>query len=318
MTLRLTIDEHRWQAHVDATRAAFPGLTPVVKGNGYGIGRAALAEFAQIWSRVLVMGTVHEALQHRRIADEQVLVLTPAVRRVSLPPWVLPTVGRTEHVEAVAGHTGAVAVKLRSTMNRYGTDPAGLAPLLDLLDRRGHQLYAVLLHLPLPSAPYAAASAVAEIEAWLPHVPKHVLVSVSHLDATAFAALRERHADRTFEIRLGTALWHGDKSFMHLRADVLDVHPVRAGDVVGYRHTPVAGDGTLVMVGAGSTHGVAPVDGGRSPFHFSRRRLDLVEAPHMHTSMCWVPAGEPVPQVGDWVDVQRPLIAVAADEVEWS
>jgi hypothetical protein len=105
---------------------------------------------------------------------------------------------------------------------------------------------------------------------------------------------------------------------LHLDADVLDTHPVDAGTPAGYRGDPVPSDGTLVMVGAGSAHGVAPLADGRSPFHFARRRLGLHEAPHMHTSMAFVPAGEPCPAVGDRVDVQRPLITTAVDEVVWA
>jgi hypothetical protein len=37
----------------------------------------------------------------------------------------------------------------------------------------------------------------------------------------------------------------------------------------------------------------------------------------MHTSMAFVPAGEPVPDVGRVVDVQRPLTMVTADRVAW-
>ena len=37
----------------------------------------------------------------------------------------------------------------------------------------------------------------------------------------------------------------------------------------------------------------------------------------MHTSLVVVPAGQPVPEVGDRVDVQRPLIYTHVDEVEW-
>jgi len=76
-------------------------------------------------------------------------------------------------------------------------------------------------------------------------------------------------------------------------------------------------DGTLVMIGAGSANGVAPLADGRSPFHFRHQRLDLLEAPHMHTSMVFVPAGEPCPTTGDWVDVQRPLTATTTDELRW-
>ena len=327
MTLRLTIDAGRWQAHVDAVRTSFtdavpPGapavtVAPVVKGNGYGIGRAQLTRLATAWSDLVVVGTVHEALQHERTGDELVRVLTPAVRPVDLPPWIVPTVGAPHHLPAIGGHTGPVAVKLASSMHRYGTDPAGLAVLLAELAARGNAVHAALVHLPLAeTAP--ADDRLAEVESWLAHVPPDVVISVSHLEPATVATLCARHPDRRVEVRLGTALWHGDKSFLHLGADVIDVRPVRAGTRVGYRGTPVEHDGVLVMVGAGSSHGVAPLADGRSPFHLRRRRVALVEAPHMHTSMCLVPDGDPVPEIGEWVDVQRPLTTVAPDEVVWS
>ena len=37
----------------------------------------------------------------------------------------------------------------------------------------------------------------------------------------------------------------------------------------------------------------------------------------MHTSMVFVPTGEPCPAIGDVVDVQRPLTMVAVDELTW-
>jgi hypothetical protein len=98
---------------------------------------------------------------------------------------------------------------------------------------------------------------------------------------------------------------------------VLAIHPVRAGDRAGYQLNEVPSDGHLVLVGAGSAHGVAALPGGASPFHFSRTRLALLEPPHMHTSMLHAPAGTPCPAVGDQVDVQRPLISTFVDEVEW-
>ena len=74
---------------------------------------------------------------------------------------------------------------------------------------------------------------------------------------------------------------------------------------------------TIVMIGAGTAHGVQPLDDGRSPFHFARRRLALLEPPHMHVAMALVPAGEPAPSSGGVVDVQRPLITTLVDEVRW-
>ena len=102
-----------------------------------------------------------------------------------------------------------------------------------------------------------------------------------------------------------------------LEADVLDIRRVVRGDHVGYRLSPVAVDGTLVMIGAGSANGVVPLAGDLSPFHFARTRLALVEPPHMHTSMAIVPSEQTCPQVGDWVDVQRPLTMTTIDELLW-
>ena len=142
-------------------------------------------------------------------------------------------------------------------------------------------------------------------------------VWVSHLSAGAYRDLRDAWPDRRFRIRAGTALWHGDKAALHLGADVLDVRPVAGGDRAGYRQAVVPDDAVLVMIGAGTAHGVHPLDDGRSPFHFRRRRLELLEPPHMHTTMAVVPRGEPTPRPGDVVDVQRPLIATLVDEVRW-
>ena len=142
-------------------------------------------------------------------------------------------------------------------------------------------------------------------------------VQVSHLGPDVFGRLREAHPDRTFSIRLGTRLWHGDKSTVHLRADVLDARHVDAGTALGCRATPARVDGTVVVIGGGSAHGLAPLADGRSPFHFARTRLALVEPPHMHVSMCFVPDGDPRPATGEWVDVQRPLITTQVDRVDW-
>jgi alanine racemase len=174
-----------------------------------------------------------------------------------------------------------------------------------------------VLHLPMPSASFSAMLAVARIDEWLGHLDPAVTVSLSHLTSDLYDRVRADHPERSFRLRAGTSLWHGDKSFLHLQADVLEVRPITMGEPVGYRQTPAAASGTLVMVGAGSAHGIALLDGDLSPFHHDRRRLPLVEPPHMHTSMVVVTDRGSVPVVGDWVDVQRPLITVTVDDVAW-
>ncbi len=153
-----------------------------------------------------------------------------------------------------------------------------------------------------------------EIRTILGGVDPDLSVWVSHLDPPTYASLPPTHS---YRLRLGTSLWHGDKSALALSADVLDVRPVRSGQHAGYRQGPVAGDGHLVMIGAGTANGVTTLADGRSPFHFERRRLALHEAPHMHTSMAFVPDGDTIPGVGGRVDVQRPFTMTTVDTVDW-
>jgi alanine racemase len=309
MTLTLHVDRAAWEANVRDVAARYGDILAVVKGNGYGFGLGPLAASAvALGFRRLAVGTVHELDALPRLPERPV-VLTPALE-LGPPPDAVLTVGSIAHVEALArrGHVAPVAVKLASSMQRYGVDPDELAPVLAAVERAGLGVDQFALHLPL-------AGEAAEVEAWLARLPGDVPLTVSHVDAGALDRLRADHPGRRFVARLGTALWHGDKSFLALRADVLDVRTVEAQERAGYRLVDVPAAGTLVMVGAGTAHGVHPLPDGRSPFHFGRRRLALLESPHMHTSMVFAPAGDPVPGVGEEVEVQQPLTYVRVDGV---
>jgi alanine racemase len=328
MTVRLTIRRRAWEAHVRTFAASVPGLVPVVKGNGYGFGRAVLHPVAATLARRVCVGSVHEL---DGIAPGVTpIVLTPTL---AIPPCVndsandtavggakaaVLTVGSLEQVAALDGWSGSVVVKLRSSMQRHGIAPDELGTLADAIDGAGLRVDSAAIHLPLAGDDTARR---VEIEQWLTIIPSSWMLSVSHLAPDSFAALRAAHPHRRFELRAGTALWHGDKSFLHLDADVLDVRPVdtdrTAATTAGYHATPVPFDGALVMIGAGSANGIAPLADGRSPFHFAHQRITLLEPPHMHTSIGIVPAGQPWPVTGDRVDVQRPLILTTADEFEW-
>jgi alanine racemase len=309
MTLTLHVDRDAWEANVRDVTARYGDVLAVVKGNGYGFGLGPLAARAvALGFGRLAVGTVYE-LDALPPSTERPVVLTPAPVLDSAPAAVL-TVGSIAHVEALArrGHVAPVAVKLASSMRRYGVDPDELASVLAAVERAGLAVDQFTLHLPLMGE-------AAEIEGWLPRLPHDTPLTVSHVDAGSLDRLRGRHPGRRIVARLGTALWHGDKSFLALRARVIEVRTVRAHEQAGYRLVDVPAAGALVMVGAGTAHGVHPRPDGQSPFHFARRRLALLEPPHMHTSMVFVPAGDPVPAVGEEVDVQQPLTYVRVDRV---
>lgn len=320
VALTLLVDRTTWRAHVEVV-ATTPGLIPVVKGNGYGFGRPRLLdECRRLGLTDIAVGTVHELADVG--PDQRAIVLTPCVgpadaarlaAAIAAGGLVVPTIGHRRDLVTLdgAGHRGPVVVKLRTSMQRYGTTPADTDELLGALAAAGRPIEAFAAHFPLdgPSAEHASALAT-----WLPYLPVGATLHVSHIDGDDLALLAGHHR---FRPRIGTALWHGaHKAGLHLRADVVDVHPVAAGERIGYRQVTVPGDGHVVLVTAGTGHGVHPLPDGRSPFHFARTRLALVEQPHMHTSMLHVPRDHPCPAPGDHVDVQRPLTQTWVDVVE--
>lgn len=304
-----------WMAHITSTVRSYSSATvvPVVKGNGYGFGRAELFPVAASLSPWVSVGTVHEL---SGVPDDiTAVVLTPA-SAADLPrsrhARFAITCGNARDVKGL-GEGDRVLVKLRSSMARYGAEPDEFAGLLDAVERSGAEVIGASIHLPLAGDDDMRLQEVID---WLPLLPGGMSLWLSHLAPHSVDRLADV-AGRDLIVRLGTALWHGDKSTLHLGATVVDTRSVRAGDRVGYRHAEVAHDGTLVLVGGGTAHAIVALADGRSPFHFAQRRLALVEPPHMHTSMLLVPHGDPVPDPGDAVDVQRPLTMTQVDLVEW-
>lgn len=304
MTIRLTVERDRWWRHATEVAASVDGLVPVVKGNGYGFGRGTLAAAAARLSPIIAVGTVHEL--DGLPDDVTTVVLTPTLVP---PPSTEPvlTVGNHRHLDALDGWDGRVVVKLESPMRRYG-GPVGLVAEAQ---RVGLRTVGVAIHPPLAGSDEQRLGFITE---QLPHIDPTLDVWLSHLSPNAYEMLPDTHR---YKLRVGSYLWHGDREAIRLEADVLDTRHVGAGSTAGYRLRTIDRDSTIVMIGAGSAAGVTPLPDGRSPFHFARRRLELLEPPHMHTSMVLVPSGEPCPDVGDWVDVQRPLTMTSADELRW-
>ena len=79
MTLKLTIDTRAWRDHVKHVHEEFPGLVPVAKGNGYGLGLDVLAREAErLNNDCLAVGTAHEVATVREAGwSRDVIVLGP-------------------------------------------------------------------------------------------------------------------------------------------------------------------------------------------------------------------------------------------------
>lgn len=138
---------------------------------------------------------------------------------------------------------------------------------------------------------------------------------VSHLDEAELAALRTALPDMTIRLRLGSRLWLGDPLALSARGTVLAVHQVAKGRAVGYRQRRAPRDGLLVVIGGGTSHGVAlsapnpttsvrrrlvsAATGAleaagryRSPFFWAGIQPWFAEPPHAQMSLVWIPADD--------------------------
>jgi hypothetical protein len=120
---------------------------------------------------------------------------------------------------------------------------------------------------------------------------------------------------------------------------VLDAHPVERGEIYGYRGRSTPKAGTILVVSGGTAHGIgleAPTGdqsiraragalarGGldaagfvRSPFSIGGKQRLFAEPPHMQASMLFLPAGSPVPAVGDEIDVRVRFTTTSFDRTE--
>lgn len=316
MTLRLTVESGAWRAHVDNVVSAFDDVLPVVKGNGYGLGRSELLTHAKSIAQDVAIGNVHELTDVPH--DMRPFVLTPVGVGVTSVPRsdAVLSVGSSRDLELLAalGATNPVVIKVESSMHRYGIDVKDARKLRNQAEAAGHNVIAWSIHLPLAGTDDdhadEAIAIARELATDLPIHLSHIGVAVQRIRAVV---------SHRVVVRTGTQLWLGDKSMFGLHADVISVRPASFA-TAGYRATPISPSGTspsrIVMVGCGSTNGVGALEDGRSPFHFAKQRLPMLEAPHMHTTMLSV-AGDTCPQAGDWVDVQQPLTRVHPDVVVW-
>lgn len=282
MSLVLRVQGERWRAHLRETHERFPGLVPVAKGNGYGLGLHRLARKAQWLGVDTVAVGLHEELPeiHQRF-EGSMLVLSPwrpfQVRPQDLgvdEDRVIHTVGRPEDLRALVergreeGTTPRVVLERLTSMLRHGAGEE-LAEMVRLARQGGCRVEGVALHLPLPSVrPTLAARSTShahEVEELLDDPDLAALVDlgpaadqvwVSHLTDSELDVLALKYPGRRLRPRIGTSLWLGEREALRVTATVLDAHTVQRGDTYGYRQRSAPRRGTLLVVSGGTSHGI--------------------------------------------------------------
>ncbi len=338
MSLDLYVDGPRWRAHLRATADANAGIIPVAKGNGYGFGVAGLARRTQwLGCDTIAVGTYLEVTHVDSRFGGDILVLEPwrpFLSDVAYGPRLIHTVGRIADLAALGsrGDTPRVVLEGLTSMRRHGFSSAQL--LAASTAARGVRVEGHALHLPL------GTGHLTEVETWLTAAPARRWF-LSHVTRDELTRLSRSHPQTELRPRVGTALWLGDRGALSARATVLDAHPVKRGDRVGYRQRRMARGGTVLVVSGGTAHGIslegpsaaasprhrarALARGGldaaglsQSPYIVRGKQRWFAEPPHMQVSMIYVPAGDLVPEVGEAVDVQVRFTTTSFDHIHLS
>ena len=344
MAFDLSIAAEPWQAHLDSVHLSKPGLVPVIKGNGYGLGRALLASQSQrIGTPMIAAGTYEEAAELLTVFPGDIQVLTPW-RPFSLnvvDPRVIHSISRTEDIAALAGQDPAarILIEAQTSMRRHGIERGQLDAAAVELAKSTLKLEGFASHLPM------AGHNLAEASSWCGALTETGLATsnffVSHLTDPELAALQSRHPNLTIRPRIGTSLWLGRLDSFEVSATVLDVHEVSRGDRVGYRQEKLKKSGHIVIVAGGTSHGIgleAPravssakdsakaaakgvlAASGRalSPFFVGQTQAWFVEPPHMQASMIFLPKNLQAPKVGDRITAQVRYTIASFDSISLS
>jgi alanine racemase len=344
MALTLYVDGERWRVHLLAVRELYPGIVPVAKGNGYGLGIPRLAERASwLGAALLAVGMYDEVRVARESFGGPIMVLSPwrPFEEAVYGDDVIHTLGRLDDLRALCDRRDRstrprVVLERMTSMRRHGLSARELRAAAVATDSAGGvTVEGVAFHLPI-----SQGSHLAEVDRLMVDVVAADLatrrVFISHLTDAELATLSARYPDYEFRPRVGTQLWLGDRGALQVRATVLDVHPVERGDVFGYRGRTAPKAGHILVVSGGTAHGIgleAPTAGVslkdraarvakggldaagfvRSPYVVDGKQRLFAEPPHMQASMLFLPGGAPVPAVGDEVDVRVRFTATTFD-----
>ena len=274
MSLTLTVDGDRWRAHLLATVAKHPGIVPVAKGNGYGLGVGRLARRAQWLAEhadetgapldLLAVGTYDEIEQAATRYAGDLLVLTPwrpFGAALDLDPRtasrVVHTVSRADDLAGLREHDPRARFVLEqlTSMLRHGMGRRELAAAAEALGPERSGLRGVAMHLPLNTTSHLSEVSRLINDVVASGLPTRT-VFVSHLTHTELTSLAGSYPDFTVRPRIGTDLWLGDRGALRVSATVLDVHEVDRGDTFGYRGRSAPKHGHIVVVSGGTAHGI--------------------------------------------------------------
>jgi len=251
-----------------------------------GASTVALGTIAEVPGRADVYAGHQLVLQpydHRdesaRQAWQRLATATASGRllRTVASPEVLRTLAASALADPRSG--GRIVIEGLTSMRRFGMSPREMAEVVadesvrTALSCGALTLHGLALHLPLTDPrPSRVDQVLVWAQLWSDLTatggagpashgadaagsPARSLW-VSHLSDADLATVRAA-TTMTLRPRIGSRLWHGERSALRAGGTVLAVHPLDGPEPVGYRQRSGERGATLVVVAGGTSHGVA-------------------------------------------------------------
>ncbi len=286
------------------------GIIPVMKADAYGIGLAAMADFAvnHMGARVLAVAQTCEgiALREAGFSSPDIMLLGPAPahavpyaveHRLLLPVFRRENALAAEQAAAEQGVIARVQIKIDTGMNRIGVHPgAELAEFLSFLKTLPHvEVAGVFTHFVNatytddPQTPVAYAAFVRAVEQVRSAGFAPQYIHCCNTGATSWF----RGDEISTHVRPGSLYmgydsmddgtnWLGVEEGISWRAFVTNVHRLPAGESCGYcNHYVAQTDRIIATVDVGYADGLFRPMGQGSGYLLIREK----PAPYLATSM---------------------------------
>jgi hypothetical protein len=341
MSLTLHVNNQTWSNSLKTVIDSYENcIVPVIKGNGYGIGKSNLANKSQdLGLTEIAIGTIFEAKEIIDKGFSQIIVMDPIkdldkssfdeLKRLHDKTIVLTL---SDINDATNLKETPVIIEVLTSMKRFGLRADDLKTLIN------HQILGLSLHLPIENS---ITGKINEVRNWLkiyeeilPNAKKSVYLS--HLTKEEFKRIKNEFPNFEFKLRLGTKFWLSDLNNFQIKSTVLAVHDVKE-EQIGYRQRKI-NDQYLVIVSGGTSHGVglqAPrantnlksrltailsgvleaFDQHLSPFVISGKQRWFAESPHMNVSMLKLPKNIKPPKVGSEITAHLRMTTTNFDSV---
>jgi hypothetical protein len=322
----LEVDKTKFQEHILSVKKDVENLIPVIKGTGYGFGLNYLAEEAlSLRVDAVAVGTVFEAQKVSKDFSGQILVLEPynSLDLASDEIWKTFDKRFVRTISSLNSNfdfNNPFVIEGRVSTNRFGLSKDQIKKI----DLKDDFLEGLALHLAINQSDDKKLTEILDwLEVWQGVTPNKT-IWLSHISKELLNKLKVLKPEFNFNLRMGTELWLGDKSFVSAKGVVLGI--IEGVERAGYSQKRLNRGKKIVVVSGGTANGVGlnsditikkPSDRLRvfltgllgsfgkyqSAFLLRGKKTYLFEPTHMNVSLIEVAAKEKV-AVGDALDAR--------------